>query len=88
MKGKEMNERIKELIAQATTKEDYYPAGCNGYPEYQYDFNKEKFAKLLINECADVLVKEMNRLDSQDRVLSAQTMDTAQVLIKQHFGVE
>lgn len=49
-----MNERIKELIKQATTREEFYPAGCNGYPEYRYDFNKEKFAELIVKECAEV----------------------------------
>lgn len=29
----------------------------------------EKFAELIVKECADVLVKEMNRLDELDRVL-------------------
>ena len=48
-----MNERIRELIEQATTKQDFYPAGCNGYPDYRYEFDKEKFAELLIRECID-----------------------------------
>ena len=50
--------------------------------------NQEKFGELIVRECADVLVAEMNRLDGLDRVVASQTMDTAQVLIKQHFGVE
>jgi hypothetical protein len=53
-----MNEQIRELAEQATIKEEYYPAGCNGYPEYSYDFDKEKFAQLLILKCIDLLVDE------------------------------
>ena len=46
-----MNERIQALINQATTKKAHYPAGCNGYPDYLFDFDKEKFAELIIQEC-------------------------------------
>ena len=52
-----MNKLIKELIEQATTKEEFYPAGCNGYPEYRYDFDKEKFAELIVSECAGIYSK-------------------------------
>ena len=48
-----MNKRIRELAEQATIKEEYYPAGCNGYPEYRYDFDKEKFAQLIVRACGD-----------------------------------
>ncbi len=47
-----MNTRIKELIEQATTTEDTYPAGCNGHPTPVSYFNKEKFAELIIRKCA------------------------------------
>ena len=50
-----MNARIQELIAQATTVESYYPAGCNGHHEDRYYFDKEKFAELLIKECAKTI---------------------------------
>ena len=77
-----MNQRIQELAEQATRIEE--PDGL--FPREVFD--KEKFAELIVRECADVLVAEMNRLDGLDRVVAAQTMDTAQVLIRQHFGVE
>jgi hypothetical protein len=48
-----MNERIRLLAEQATTKQDFYPAGCNGYPDYRYEFDKEKFAELIIRECIE-----------------------------------
>lgn len=51
-----MNARIQELIAQATTAESYYPAGCNGYHEDRYWFDKEKFAQLIIQECNNIVL--------------------------------
>jgi len=53
-----MNELIERLAEQATIKEEYYPAGCNGYPEYRYDFDKEKFARLIAAECASICYDE------------------------------
>ena len=78
-----MNERIKELAEQAGST---HKQSLGVYQFYSEEL--EKFAELIVRECADVLVAEMNRLDGLDRVVSAQTMDTAQILIKQHFGVE
>ena len=70
-----MNERIQELAEQATIKEEYYPAGCNGYPEYRYDFDKEKFAQLLILKCINLLV------DEEDH-------DVAKEIVYKRLGVE
>jgi hypothetical protein len=69
-----MNERIKELIAQATKR---YEPDWNGAPAYD-DFNKEKFAQLIIRECV-----ELNR---QELSFSA----FARMLDKyeEHFGIE
>ena len=72
-----MNERIRELAQQAYKQSRPSPG-----------LFEQIFAELIVRECADVLVAEMNRLDGLDRVVASQTMDTAQVLIKQHFGVE
>ena len=44
-----MNERIKLLIEQATTRID--PIAHDGAC---WDFDKEKFAKLIIRKCADI----------------------------------
>lgn len=46
-----MNTKIKELIELATSKEEFYPAGNDGHPEYRNYFDKEKFAKLIVQEC-------------------------------------
>jgi hypothetical protein len=56
-----MNERIKELAEQATTKISFRidpntykhiddPTG----PHVRLEFSKEKFAELLIRECAEI----------------------------------
>jgi len=42
-----MNERIKELVKQATTYID--PTANDGVC---WDFDKEKFAELIVQECA------------------------------------
>lgn len=84
-----MNERIKELADRA----EHYAkqqAGSDWEVEVPYSQKvfRQKFAELIIRECADVLAAEMNRLDVLNRVVASQTMDTAQVLIKEHFGVK
>ena len=72
-----MNERIQELVRQATTKEAYYPAGNDGHPEYRIDFNKEKFAELIVRECADICY---NRDYTNGSAYGE--------AIEEHFGVE
>jgi len=65
-----MNERIRELIKQATTIEEHKWG-------VSYDkFDKEKFAELIVKECAGVaLMSNGNNLYVCE-------------LIKEHFGVE
>jgi|694.fasta_scaffold61069_9 hypothetical protein len=45
-----MNERIKELIEQATTFEEIWGRGFDT-TQYTEHFSKEKFAELVIDEC-------------------------------------
>jgi len=59
-----MNERIKLLVEQATIWEGM---------EDGYIFNKEKFAQLIVRECANIAMREDH--------------DPAEC-IKKHFGVE
>ncbi len=47
-----MNERIKVLIEQATTRID--PIAHDGAC---WDFDKEKFAQLIVRECAEIADK-------------------------------
>ena len=65
-----MNERIKELINESTCFKE-------GDTEGKYDievFDKEKFAKLIIQECMSNLYLH--------------GYDDARAQIKEHFGVE
>ena len=75
-----MNERIKELAYQTKLKTGALP----GSEKWQ-----TVFAELIVKECANTLRTEMYRLDAiPGREVGAQTLDTAQLLIKKHFGVE
>ena len=66
-----MNERIKLLAEQATS----YMPGQPPYDGLTFDmFDKEKFAELIVRECACV-ADDMKSLDVAKE-------------IKQHFGVE
>jgi len=68
-----MNERIRELVKQATTIEEHKWG-------VSYDnFNKEKFAELIVRECGVALAPML-----RDMVSRGQAFD----LIKKHFGVE
>ena len=70
-----MNEPIRELAEQATK---HYPAtGSSG--EF-WTFDKEKFAELIVRECAE-LVKDFYQEDEF-------TCYSAKTEIKEHFGVK
>ena len=94
-----MNERFKELAVQAglfsarpkggkTRVLLAYHPSTNGEiadPDQQL----EKFAELIIQECADILKEQAHQYDLMvGREVSAQTMETAASLIQVHFGVE
>lgn len=89
-----MNERIKELINEATTIEEH------GWGASYENFNREKFAELIVKECvaqceqvaadADVMadskyVTDMGRQLHEGMWGGAKNC-TAQ--IREHFGVE
>ena len=69
-----MNEKVKELIEQATTYIE--PTATSGEG---WIFDKEKFAELIVREC-------MNVLDPGDHQLIAR-FHTRQWL-SEHFGVK
>ena len=67
-----MNERIKELIERATT---HYKGGLGTEIEI---FDIEKFAKLIIRECADIAtIHQQNHAH-----------DSIGRYVLDHFGVE
>ena len=70
-----MNERIRELAEQATTYID--PIANDGVC---WDFDKEKFARLIVQECA-------GRVDHilRERQAGGGTMGDD---IREHFGVK
>ena len=72
-----MNERIKLLAEQATTYID--PIANDGVC---WNFDKEKFAELIVQECAKVILEtsvQYNEIDTMHRIRDN---------VKAHFGVE
>jgi hypothetical protein len=69
-----MNERIKELAAKSN-----FGHMENG--EVVYDHRLEKFAELIVAECANELIKWKNEPFPYDPEFGAK-------LIKDHFGVK
>ena len=84
-----MNERIRELAEQATTKISFR-LDPNTYkhiddPEgdlERFEFDKQKFAQLIVQDCKDLLFEssENNRLPI--------AVDDMVHIIDTHFGVE
>ena len=71
-----MNKRIKELYEQSFLTDDYVNVGINGV-ELGIKFDPEKFAELIVRECAEV----------GSKFSQAHPLDI-QYQIKRHFGVE
>jgi hypothetical protein len=72
-----MNERIKELEKQATTVVEGW-SDENGTTRY-YEFNREKFAELIVRECIDAVSDCSVEYCTRPQIVSE---------IKEHFGVE
>ncbi len=76
-----MNERIRELIEQAGWTEGYYESDDG--PFIEPEFNKEKFAELIIRECIKVVDDTMT--ENQEMNIG---LVMASAAIIAHFGVE
>jgi hypothetical protein len=85
-----MNQRIKELYQQAhvtETKQVRKGGWDNDREPFEYSsatttvFNPEKFAELIVQECAHVLLQWKTEPFPFDE-------DVAVSLIKEHFGVK
>jgi hypothetical protein len=84
-----MNERIRELINESTCFKE-------GDTEGKYDievFDKEKFAELIVKECADIINHRADTCsDWLDSVKANEAVREGQrecaKTIKEHFGVE
>ena len=86
-----MNERIKELEKQSTTVVEGW-SDEKGTTRY-YEFNQEKFAKLIVRECARVArATRCPYTDEELRRTQGHAWDMAAVEagneIVKHFGVE
>ena len=81
-----MNERIQELIEQATESKGFLTAGNSVPPLPVKEFNKEKFADLIIQECLLALEPNLYESDIEYRVDQAFYKKCER--IKKHFGVE
>ena len=82
-----MNERIKELAEQATIYID--PSANDGVC---WDFDKEKFAELIVKECISILKPTQHHEAFAEGYLGG--VDGLELLnsnveqIKEHFGVK
>ena len=73
-----MNERIRELIKQATTIEEHKWG-------VSYDnFDKEKFAELIVRKCVSIC----KDIDGEDNIDARSGRQDCAVEIREHFGVE
>ena len=85
-----MNLRIRELAEQATTIVDM--VGPQGYTSSYTNFDREKFAQLIVRECADVIFNGQFSDDecegNSHRVSYNNGRFGASRDIKKHFGVE
>ena len=77
-----MNDRIQLLIEQATTRID--PTAHDGVC---WDFDKEKFAQLIVAECADICYHHSNAAGGVDTAFGYGYKDCGDD-IKREFGVE
>ena len=80
-----MNERINELIKQAT-EHDYTTWDSYNQKELvYYKFNKEKFAELIVREC----ISELEKIKRSGVPTPIQGgLNLGVVSLKEHFGVE
>ena len=90
-----MNERIRELAEQAyeqkplmvlnpETFEIEHKIGNGGVAMYNRVFNQEKFAELIIKQCAKSLWTE----ECYTSDLALEEFERNSAKIKEHFGVE
>ena len=76
-----MNERIKLLAEQATTYIEPTSSSGDGWI-----FDKEKFAELIVRECADIAREIGNNTEPDDFALDRCYEIEDQIM--KHFGVE
>ena len=77
-----MNERIQQLAEQATSIVEM--VGPQGYTSSYANFDREKFAELILQEC--LVLFENSKVNQEDDVDYG--LEEAKNIIKEHFGVE
>jgi len=83
-----MNERIQELADQAWVYQVRVlnePDGSRTYTEKEKVFDREKFAELIVRECAEIV--EGFTIEQEVALDHYQEYEAGSVL-KEHFGVE
>jgi len=79
-----MNERIRELVKQATTIEEHKWG-------VSYDnFNKEKFAELIVRDCLDIAFEVRGKPATDTHYVIGYDRACEKMIsgIREHFGVE
>ena len=79
-----MNQRIRELAEQATSIVEMI--GPQGYASSYANFDREKFAELIVRECVSQM--EWQKISPKGEGAYNSALDLAQRNIKEHFGVE
>lgn len=77
-----MNERIKELAAQAN-----FGSINKGSDKVEFDSRLDKFAQLIVKDCAGVCERYSEKVLKYSQFGSNAADDCAN-LIKEHFGVK
>ena len=77
-----MNERIRELADKATIRGEEYLPGNDGHPTPTTYFDKEKFAELIVRECANAIINDSRLNDVRSAANGCVRT------INEHFGVE
>jgi len=80
MRKIQMNERIKELADLCTTKTRFSYEGTAGGYNTEH-FNKEKFAELIVKDCATIDFYKRTGISLKDDYRVTQ-------VILEHFGVK
>jgi len=89
-----MNERIKELLNQATTDALYETKDAidfldNPVSKQQRELQLEKFAELIVRECLNVMSKTSEEANKRFTYMGDDVPTVVhQMNIEKHFGVE
>jgi hypothetical protein len=82
-----MNERIRELAEQAEISRLEYNSATMMTERIQ-EFDKAKFAELIVRECTSICAKQAWESRTNDDWTEYNALSRVAGQIKQHFGVE